>query len=313
MAWFTVQYRDKDGAKAEAEYEAADRSALFKMLSGRNITPVRVVDGRLAKKKGAKSGGAVRGIIAGLIVVVGALAAFYFLVPSNSGEEPKQNVKKQERKTNSRVTSKPAKDSGAAVKKGKIDAARQGADVAHAPVMAVDEVDESAATNIVSSSKEDRRLFKNPMDQLLSMVLPKKPGATIPPLPNIDSITFTPEEEDQLLERLAASDDDSDEKLERKEFVQALRDEYHELKKSHGWRFVDYVKALEAKVNLDAEVLSESIKINETVFNDASISDEEYSKTLEKINAILAARGIEPIGNPGEEPSDESDEQQKEN
>ena len=256
-----------------------------------------------------------RGVLAGIVVVVLALAAALFLVARNQeGVGGQQPGKKGGLAPVAPSSAKPKPVAAPpAVKKSKPGAATQGAGGSHAPVMAVDEVDESAATNIVSSSKEDRRLFKNPMDQLLSMVLPKKPGATIPPLPNIDSITFTPEEEDQLLERLAASDDDSDEKLERKEFVQALRDEYHELKKSHGWRFVDYVKALEAKVNLDAEVLSESIKINETVFNDASISDEEYSKTLVKINEILAARGIEPIGNLGEETPDESDEQQEEN
>ena len=256
-----------------------------------------------------------RGMFAGIVVVALALAAAFFLVVRNEeGAGGQQPGEKGGIASVAPASAKPKPVADLpAVKKSKPDVAKQGAGGSHDPVMAVDEVDENAATNIVSSSKEDRRLFKNPMDQLLSMVLPKKPGASVPPLPNIDSITFTPEEEDQLLERLAASDDDSDERLERKEFVQALRDEYHELKKSHGWSFVDYVKALEAKVNLDAEVLSESIKINETVFNDASISDAEYSKTLTKINAILTSRGIEPIGNPGEETPDESDEQQEEN
>ena len=68
MAWFTVQYRDKNGARAEAEFEAADRTALFKSLSAKNITPVKVLDGRLAKNKGAKSGNVGRGTLAGLIV-----------------------------------------------------------------------------------------------------------------------------------------------------------------------------------------------------------------------------------------------------
>lgn len=255
-----------------------------------------------------------RGVLAGIVVVVLALAAAFFLVTRNEeGVGGQQPGKEGGMASVAPASAKPKPVADLpTVKKSKPGTAMQGAGGSHEPGMAVDEVDEIAATNIVSSSeesgKEDRRLFKNPMDQLLSMVLPKKPGASVPPLPNIDSITFTPEEEDQLLERLAASDDDSDERLERKEFVQALRDEYHELKKSHGWSFVDYVKALEAKVNLDAEVLSESIKINETVFNDASISDEEYSKTLTKINAILTSRGIEPIGSPGEETPDESDE-----
>ena len=255
-----------------------------------------------------------RGALAGVVVVLLALAAAFFLVSRNEeGVGEQQSGKKGKISSTTPASAGPASAAVCpAVKKGKTDTASQGADVARAPV---DEADESAATNSVSSSdktgKEDRRLFKNPMDQLLSMVLPKKPGASVPPLPDIGSITFTPEEEDHLLERLAANDDDTDEKLERKELVQALRDEYHELKKTHGWSFVDYVKALEAKVNLDAEVLSESIKINETVFNDASISDDEYSKTLIKLNAILTARGIDPIGKPGDEPSGESDEQQE--
>ena len=259
-----------------------------------------------------------RGVLAGVAVVVLALVAAFFLVSRHEEGVGEQQPGKKGRISSAKpALAKPATAvARPGVQREKADSARQDADGARASGVA----DESAATNSVSSSeksgKEDRRLFKNPMDQLLSMVLPRKPGASVPPLPDIGSITFTPEEEDHLLERLAANDDDSDEKLERKELVQALRDEYHELKKSRGWSFVDYVKALEAKVNLDAEVLSESIKINETVFNDASVSDEEYSKTLIKLNAILTARGIEPIGKPEEEPSDDSDEQkeqQKEN
>lgn len=258
-----------------------------------------------------------RGVLAGVVVVVLALAAAFFLVSRNNeeGVGEQQPGKKGKISSATPATANPVSAARPTAKKGKSAAAKQGADGARTPGMAADDADESAATNNVSSSeksdKEDRRLFKNPMDQLLSMVLPRKPGASVPPLPDIGSITFTPEEEDHLLERLAANDDDSDEKLERKELVQALRDEYHELKKSRGWSFVDYVKALEAKVNLDAEVLSESIKINETVFNDASVSDEEYSKTLIKLNAILTARGIEPIGKPEDESSDDSDEQQE--
>ena len=257
-----------------------------------------------------------RGVLAGVVVVVLALAAAFFLVSRNEeGVGEQQPGKKGKIPSATPVSANPVSAVRPTAKKGKSAAAKQGADGARTPDMATDDADESAATNSVSSSeksgKEDRRLFKNPMDQLLSMVLPRKPGASVPPLPDIGSITFTPEEEDHLLERLAANDDDSDEKLERKELVQALRDEYHELKKSRGWSFVDYVKALEAKVNLDAEVLSESIKINETVFNDSSISDEEYTKTLIKLNAILTARGIDPIAKPGEEPSGESDEQQE--
>ena len=55
MAWFTVQYRDKSGAKAEAEFEAADRSALFEELSSQNISAISVNEGRMGKKKVRKA------------------------------------------------------------------------------------------------------------------------------------------------------------------------------------------------------------------------------------------------------------------
>ena len=55
MAWFTVQYRDKSGAKAEAEFEAADRAALFEILAGRDISAVSVREGRSAHVKKEKA------------------------------------------------------------------------------------------------------------------------------------------------------------------------------------------------------------------------------------------------------------------
>jgi hypothetical protein len=85
-----------------------------------------------------------------------------------------------------------------------------------------------------------------------------------------------------------------------------MRNEYAELKTKHGWKFVDYIKALEAKARLDNEVLSESVTIHETIFNDPNISDEQYLKTLEKINKVLAERGIKEIS----VPTDEENEQQ---
>ena len=42
MAWFTVQYRDKNGEKAEAEFEAPDRNALFTILKEKNISAISV-------------------------------------------------------------------------------------------------------------------------------------------------------------------------------------------------------------------------------------------------------------------------------
>ena len=152
-------------------------------------------------------------------------------------------------------------------------------------------------TNTTDKTTKQKRkvVFTNPMDQLLAMVAPKEAGDAVPPVPISDDMEFTPEQEKQMFERLVAQDDDSEEVLERKELVQALRNEYVELKKERGWKFVDYIKALEAKAKLDNELLTESWKIHETVFNDPHISDEKYYETLKTINRVLGDRGIKPI------------------
>lgn len=174
---------------------------------------------------------------------------------------------------------------------------------ASSPVQAVADASrapQGSETNAASVAK-DTRTFKNPMDQLLAMVTPRNAGDAVPPVPVTDDMEFSADDERKILERLTADDRDSEAVLERKELVQALRDEYFELKK-RGWTFVEYIKALEAKANLDCEVLEESQRIHETIFNDASISDEAYAKTLAEINKMLAERGIKPIGPPQEEP-----------
>lgn len=153
-------------------------------------------------------------------------------------------------------------------------------------------------TNRQSSVK---RVFTNPMDQLLSMVMPKEVGDSVPPLPISDDLEFTPEQEKQMFEQLTAEENDSEEVLDRKELVQSLRDEYAELKEKRGWKFIDYIKALQAKVNLDAEIATESWSIHETVFNDPNVTDEKYLETLEKINQVLSGRGIKPIEIPTDE------------
>lgn len=165
------------------------------------------------------------------------------------------------------------------------------------------------SNSVVVAQQEDaiekeKRLFKNAMDQLLAMVAPKNVGDSVPPLPITDDMEFSEEDEKKILERLTADEDDSDKVLDRKEIVQAMRDEYQELKK-RGWTFIDYVKALEAKANLDTEVLEESHMLHDTVFDDPEISDEQYLETLEKINKILAERGIEPIRPPTGENAEE--------
>jgi hypothetical protein len=308
MADYIVTIRNKKGSLEERAYIAIDRADLFKKLAADGFTAVRVRE-EVLKNTTTKTAISKKSVIT-LVLIVCLLSVAFFLYYSNSRTnvaiEPVTTGKqlktvklssKSESKPSSNVKTECPFDGGKGLTK---------ANVNKSPKVNASEVSESNTNVVENLKKEDRRLFKNPMDQLLSMVMPKNLGDSVPPLPNIDNLTFTEEEENQLLERLTADDNDTDEKLERKKLVQAMRDEYRELKKNRSWSFVDYVKALQAKVDLDAEVLTESMKIHETVFNDTTISDAEYLKTLKKINDVLVERGIKPIG------SDEESNEQEE-
>lgn len=254
-------------------------------------------------KVAAKKPSPWRGLLAGAIVVVLAAGGAYFLLSKpagkvSGGESDDNRLIKEQRPVKVKKPSTPTDSAASKVSaKTQPKAGEQYAEVAAEPT-------ETAVTNAEASAQDkkpkDDRLFKNAMDQLLAMVAPKNVGDGVPPLPIVDDMKFSEEDEKKILERLTADDKDSDTVLERKELVQSMRDEYQELKKK-GWTFVDYIKALEAKAKLDTEVLEESHKIHETVFNDPDISDAKYHETLEKINKVLSDRGIKPIKPPSDE------------
>ena len=258
-------------------------------------------------KVSAKKPSPWRVLVAGAIVVFLAVGGVYFLLSKpatkvSGGELDGNRMIKEQCPAKVKKPSTPTNSVASKVKpRTPAKAGEQYAEVAAEPT-------EASVTNAEASAEDkkpkDDRLFKNAMDQLLAMVTPKNVGDGVPPLPIVDDMKFSEEDEKKILERLTADENDSDEVLERKELVQAMRDEYQELKKK-GWTFVDYIKALEAKAKLDTEVLEESHKIHETVFNDPDISDAKYLETPEKINKVLSDRGIKPIKPPSEEPEED--------
>ena len=260
-------------------------------------------------KVSAKKPSLWRGLVAGAIVVFLAAGGAYFLLckPAAQVSDDDLTAKRQIKEQRPAKVKKPSASDDSAVSKGKPRPEASVAKTSEKRAAAAPEASETVATNsdasAVDKKPKDDRLFKNAMDQLMAMVTPKNVGDGVPPLPIVDDMKFSEEDEKKILERLTADENDSDAVLERKELVQAMRDEYQELKK-RGWTFVDYIKALEARAKLDTEVLEESHKLHETVFNDPEISDAKYLETLEKINKVLSDRGIKPIKPPSEEPEE---------
>ncbi len=91
MTW-RVTYRTKDGKQASTVFEAANRDELFKQLSDKGISAIRVEQGRSSTKK-KQIQLPVRWIAAGTILVAGIAIALWFAAnrksqPSTPTAEP---------------------------------------------------------------------------------------------------------------------------------------------------------------------------------------------------------------------------------
>ncbi len=243
-------------------------------------------------------------LVAGIAVALGCAAVWFFHRNSISEPGPSDGSNGSKGK----IAAKPLKKKNGASKGGTVGSASgeathgvYGKEREAKPEALEEAADAEANTNNVAENTKPTRRFANPMDQLLAMVAPREVGDPVPPVPVNEGVEFTPEQESQMFEQLSVEDGDTEEAIAHKEIVQAMRDEYAELKKKRGWTFVDYIKALEAKFQLDNEVLVESAKIHDTAFNDPDISDEKYLEILEKVNKVLGERGIKPITPPTEE------------
>ncbi len=87
---FAVTYRNAKGERVSETFEAADKSALFKQLSERGISAISISEGAAPVRR---SPGGLRGVVAGLVVVVGTAAAMWFMFRGSEAEAPR--VEKQ--------------------------------------------------------------------------------------------------------------------------------------------------------------------------------------------------------------------------
>ena len=103
MDWI-VTYRGKSGSQEQMSLEAESREAVFKELAQRGITAIRIEEAKgkakprkAPPKGGSKPSGAFKGAIAGLIVVIAAVGAWYFLTQKQEEVKPEAKPKKTTR------------------------------------------------------------------------------------------------------------------------------------------------------------------------------------------------------------------------
>ena len=145
-------------------------------------------------------------------------------------------------------------------------------------------------TNAVEEVRKEP-LFKHGTEQLLAMATPSEPGASVPPLPKITDESVAEDLAKAMKEAIGPSSNDTIRTLEIKKNVAEQKEEFRELR-AEGMTFVQYVNALRDKFNDDAAFLAETRKLDETLFNDAQVSDKEYKAYRAELNKQLRERGL---------------------
>lgn len=235
MAWFVVKYRKPGGEITEAEFEAADKSALFKILAEEKISAVNIRPGRLSKKSGKKSGSAAsspnlfRGVIAGVVVVSLVFAAWYFFLyqPSRPSDPVDNRSPREAPQGDSKRVKVSAGDLAGGMKNPVAGTqGKRGEYAAETPTQASEPAanEPDAEAQPVEEPTKKPPVFKHGTDQLIWLAVFASNGSSIPPLPHI-SAADTDRFIDTLNDPIAIEPEDSPRIQDMKRKINELRKE----------------------------------------------------------------------------------------
>ena len=301
MQWFVVKYRKPDGTMAEAEFEAADRSALFEILSQQKISAISVNSGRLgkksartpaAKKSSSASPKYVRGAVAGLIVVATA-AVLYFVFLRTDGEVATVLKEDREEKSEKREGVRLETRYDQSNKKA-IEAVAKAEKLIKEVAAAIDQPQASTTNNVgdvgLDATRRAKELGVTAVDQLLNMATTSPTDIPPPPLP----ITSQTEDafREMLKQPIEIKNSDSHDVRAIKERMLKNRAELLALL-DEGYTVSDVLRQHQ-------EMLSEQAKVRRSVmeglkeYEDAG-DTEGAELYLKAMNEKLIEIGYEPI------------------
>lgn len=310
MQWFVVKYRKPDGAMAEAEFEAADRPSLFNLLAEKNITAISVASDRVDKKprphmrqaKGA-SVNVSRGLIAGLIVVVVAVAAWYFLSPSPASvPEVTPEKAPKLRPDNAKPISKSAEPEA-------VKAEEQPEDT-NDPRRIVEVVSVTTNKGFGTISMNVRcadgttgivvkptykPTFRHRTDQLLQMTLCANPNVPIPPMPMVGGGAHDKEFLESLNDEIVIEDEDSDVVRNQKAIVINARAQIKDLM-DKGYHFDEIIEDYRRLTSENLEIRNEAMRELNAIHAAGDTQGERAYQI--RIDAALQQMGIDPLDNP---------------
>ena len=141
--------------------------------------------------------------------------------------------------------------------------------------------------------------YKSQTEQLISWLESIPPGEDVPPLPIDIDDNLEKDADKAAANVIEIGEGDSDEQAAHKENVGWTKLDLEEARKQ-GWTAAEYLKALEAERNEDAEFLRERKREFKEILANPDLTDDQCLQALAEINAELAERGIAPIEPPYE-------------
>ena len=261
--------------------------------------------------EGSRRPTVMRGVIAGVLVAAIGAAVVWFV----GGREATRPADGRDRvPSRSAVPAKPAKIAEVVNPLGKPAGRPKKEDLAAlkpqtsgaGTVEKREDIPEPVANDEKKESAAPRRVFRNSVEQLLSMAFSDDPTIETPPLPIGEDEDMNIEELDRGLSNIIKAEEGDDDKiLQRKLAVAEMKAEFIELEKE-GWTFPQYVKELQRRNNDNAEFYGEACKVAEDAYHDSEIDDAGYLELRKQVNAKLKERGLPDL--PSDDPDDDGSE-----
>ena len=288
MKW-EITHRGNDGALRTSILDAADRTELFKALSSKGISAVKVKESRGESRcvKPLKFSGITRWACVALVLSVCIVAFFVrFLLPPKETEEKVPSAKKEQ----AHAAVLPAKqpkhiqntdDEMLSVGTGEKPLTEHERKIAEIKKKIKDNPQRMPDTNSV---------FKTSLEQTLALMFTTelgKPPFPFPPLSAKDRERIT----EILISDNPVTEYDSDMVVFQKETVEQVKKEMRKFIKEGGdpQKFIDYYQnELRVAAQERSLALTESRKIMKE-------SPELYKEFVETVNARFAEKGIKQI------------------
>ena len=297
---FTVKYRDKSGDTKSLVLDVPSKADLWEELKKRGISALSVREGaEKTRKTGGKSPSAVRGIVAGVVVVALAIGAWFFFMdgkPTPKGDEVQKPKRIKEVKPTTPKAVKPAETNkvskpalAPAAVETKVEPEAPKPNPRLAPSTA-----KKYPRRVIPRKPEPPQKFKYDSDDLIGAFLEIVPGTQMEGGLRFDKIGR--DFEKSLTEDVAlAEGQDNEYNRQLREQVRDIKKQIQEImrkeNKTFGQvmqeQFDQLIEMGQYKRDLEQELRQ--------IRKSGEFTAEEYDKFIEASNKMLESKGCSPL------------------